>query len=80
MTEAEEYKAAFFRLFNRQNLETTYCYFDGHSARHKFLRDGWNYAIDQGWLRVETVELEQETFYKGYITDKGRKDILGETI
>jgi len=72
----EEYRQSFKRLFTGQNLDLTYCRFDGHTARNEFLRNGWNYAIDQGWLRVEEVELEQETFMKGFLTEKGRKEVL----
>jgi len=72
----EEYRQSFKRLFSGQNLETTYCHFDGHTARNEFLRNGWNYAVDQGWLRVQEVELEQETFFKGFLTEKGKQEVL----
>lgn len=73
----EEYRQSFKRCFQGQNLETAHVHFDGHTARNEFLRDGWNYAINQGWLRTEEVELEQETFIKGFLTDKGRYEVLG---
>lgn len=74
---AEEYRQSFRRLFQGQNLKDCYCRFDGQTARNQFLCEGWNYAIDQGWLRVITVELEQETFMKGFLTEKGQKEVLG---
>jgi hypothetical protein len=74
----EEYRQAFRRLFSNQNLETTYCHFDGNSARIDFYRNGWNYAIKQGWLRVEEVEWEQETYFKGYLTEKGKREVLDD--
>ncbi|TXH40435.1 MAG: hypothetical protein E6Q97_39655 [Desulfurellales bacterium] len=58
--------------FNR----TPFIHFDGHSARNPFLRAGWNLAVENGWLRVEAVELEQDTFMKGFLTDKGRQELL----
>ena len=75
MNDNEEHRQSFKRCFEGQNLETTYARYDGHTARNKFLRKGWNYAVDQGWLKVEEVELEQETFSKGFLTEKGRKDL-----
>lgn len=76
VAEEEEYRRAFKRVFEGQNLETTHVHFDGHAARSEFLRKGWNYAVDHGWFRVETVELEQDTFLKGYLTEKGKEEIL----
>jgi len=74
--EVQEYKNAFKRLFENKDPKSTHIHFDGHTARSRFLRDAWNYGVEQEWLRVETVELEQETFFKGYLTPKGIKHIL----
>lgn len=68
-----EYDAAIRRHFDTELAD--YIRMDGWDMRNQFLAGGWNYAIDQGWLRVVDVELEQETFMKGYLTDKGRKDL-----
>lgn len=67
----QDFKDSLTRAF-KDASPGVYLHFDGHSARTPFLRDCWNYAIDNGWLKVETIELEQETFMKGYLTDKGR--------
>lgn len=75
----EEYRLAFQRCFKDKNLETTYVRFDGWTARNEFLRRGWNYALNQEWLRIVDVELEQEFFYKGYLTEKGEKEVLNVT-
>lgn len=71
----EEHKDALRRCFNGQP-RTAYARMDGWIARdNPFIREGWNYAIEQGWLRVEDVELEQETFMKGFLTDNGYEDL-----
>lgn len=73
----EEYRQSFRRFFDGQDLDITYVHFDGHAARNEFLRDGWNFAIDKGWLRVvESTSDEQDNFLKGYLTEQGRKDVL----
>ena len=74
----EEYRQSFKRIFKDQNLNDTYIHFDGYTARNEFLRDGWNYAIEQGWLRVVNVDGDQETYMKGYLTEKGQKEVLIE--
>ena len=75
--EQEEYRQSFRRLFEGRNLSETYCRFDGHTARNSYLLQGWNFAIEQGWLKVVEVNLEQETFSKGYLTEKGQQEVLG---
>jgi len=79
MPPKEEYRQSFKRLFEGQNLETTYCLFDGHTARNTFLRRGWYFAIDQGWLDVVEIDSdEQWLWYKGFLTEKGKKEVLSE--
>ena len=71
----QEHKDALIRCFKDQP-RTTYARMDGWIMRDsRFIAEGWNYAIEQGWLRVEGVELEQETFMKGFLTDKGYEDL-----
>jgi hypothetical protein len=49
---------------------------DGQAARNPLLRGAWNLAVGNGWVRIQTVELEQETYMKGYLTSLG-KEALG---
>lgn len=71
----QEHKDALIRCFKGQP-RTAYARMDGWIMRdNPFITEGWNYAIKQGWLRVEDVELEQETFMKGFLTDKGYADL-----
>lgn len=73
----EEYRQSFKRAFEGQNLEETYIRIDGFDFRDsEFLRKSWEYGNRKEWLRVEIVELEQETFYKGYLTEKGKREVL----
>lgn len=74
---AIDLRASLVRVFQQTDAARgkPYIRFDGHSARSRFLCEGWNLAIDMGWITVETVELEQETFMKGFLTDKGKLEL-----
>jgi hypothetical protein len=48
---------------------------DGHAPRNPFRRENWNLAIDKGWIRTEEVKEEQWTTIKGYLTEKGRREL-----
>lgn len=50
-----------------------YLIMDGQGARSKFLRESWNYFVEEKLIRTESVEEEQDSFIKGYITDKGKQ-------
>lgn len=78
-SEQQEYLASFRRAFVDHRSESIL--FDGHEARNKFLRDGLNWAIDQGiiyhdeksdWLYSDS----QWTTLVYRLTDKGH-EILG---
>jgi len=73
----QELDEALARGFRDQNDET-YIHFDGHTARNEFLSAGWNRAIENGWLHIVSVNLEQETFMKGFLTPRGKKELLKE--
>ena len=60
---------------NGPQYSSVYIRFDGYEARNPFLSAAWNLAIAKGWIRVETIELEQETFMKGYLTELGAKEL-----
>ena len=47
--------------------------FDGWEAKNSFLRDGLNYGIDMGWLKVSSeVKESQYTAVNYCLTDKGK--------
>ena len=68
-----EYRATLKRAFIDKRAD--YIRMDGHEVRNKYLVDCWNWAIEQALLEVKEVELEQETFYKGYPTEKFKKSL-----
>jgi hypothetical protein len=68
-----EHRECLRRAFQGQDA-STYIRMDGHAARGAFLRENWNFALEQGWIRVEKVELEQEVFMKGFLTAKGKSN------
>ena len=71
----EDHKFTLRRAFT-SNPRTMWIRMDGWIARDcPFIVEGWNYAVEQGWLRVVDVELEQETYMKGFLTDKGYEDL-----
>jgi hypothetical protein len=70
----EEHIASLQRCFNHKGPDT-YIHMDGDIARNQYLKEGWNYALEQGWIKAETVESEQDTYLKGYLTEKGRKEL-----
>ncbi len=72
----EEYRQSLKRAFKEED-EDCYIVMDGHTARNEYLRESWNYYVDEGYIKTKNVELEQESFVKGYITDKGREWING---
>jgi hypothetical protein len=75
----EEYRQSMKRCFQGRDLGATYARMDGPTMRtNTYLTNAWNYAIDQEWIRVETVELEQETFLKGFITPKGIEEVFND--
>lgn len=70
----DEYKESLRRAF--WNRPYGYIIMDGHTYRSEFLRNCWNYAVDSGYFRVVEVNLEQDTYMKGYLTDKGKSELL----
>ena len=73
----QELDEALVRVF-RDQKDSTYIHFDGRTAQNEFLRAGWYRGLEKGWLEVESVELEQETFLKGFLTPRGKKELLKE--
>lgn len=72
----EEYRQTLKRAFKCLS-EYDYIVMDGQQSRNSYLRDSWNYFIDHKYISTKNVELEQESFIKGYITKKGRAWIGG---
>ena len=70
--EQKEFKGTLSRAFKDQD-ENVYIRMDGHAARNPYMGESWNFYVDNKYIRVVEVNLEQETFLKGYITKKGRK-------
>ncbi|MCK5613829.1 hypothetical protein KAR91_68830 [Candidatus Pacearchaeota archaeon] len=68
----EEYRQTLKRAFSSTD-EKYHIVMDGYQSRNSYLRKSWNYYLDNKYIKVETVELSQETFMKGYITAKGRE-------
>lgn len=54
----------------------TFIIFDGQTMRSDFLRAAWNLAIDRGWIESRPYDEEQYSAYHGYLTPKGRKELL----
>ncbi len=71
----EEYRQTLKRAFKGQPSDA-YILMDGRQAQGKYLRDSWNYYHENGYITTKNVELEQNSFIKGYITDKGKEWIL----
>lgn len=71
-----EFHASLVRLFEGQDLENCHIHMDGRQAQNRFLRECWNYAKEKKIIKTKTIELEQDTFMKGYLTEKG-KTLLG---
>ena len=57
------------------NFDDAYILMDGDIARDRVLRESWQYAVDNDWLRVVHINEEQYTAMKGYLTEKGRKEL-----
>ena len=53
--------------------EKCFIYFDWHSARNSFLRDGVNLGVERGWLKSEEFREEQCTYIEYRLTDKGKR-------
>ena len=66
----EEFRQTLLRAF--KGKEDMFIFMDGDSCRNEYLRESWSYYLTNKYIRVETVNLEQETFMKGYITQEGK--------
>lgn len=51
--------------------KNVYIMMDGQGVRSKFLNESWGYFVEEKLIRTESVEEEQDSFVKGYITEKG---------
>jgi hypothetical protein len=66
----------FIRIFKstfENSPDNSYIIFNGEDAVSEFRRNAWNYYVDNGLITAQEVELEQETYFEGYPTEKGKK-------
>jgi len=73
----KEFIGTLWKAFIKNKAD--YIRMDGYEARHKYLRDVWCFALDNGYIEPVDISLDQETFVKGYLTEKG-KNLLSNYV
>ncbi len=68
-----EFKESLVRVLKGEDSENCHIHMDGRQAQNKFLSECWNYAVDNRIIEVKTIDLDQDCFMKGYLTEHGKK-------
>jgi len=73
----EEYRQTLKRAFGGSE-PADYIHMDGRGAMNTYLRESWNYYVDNGFIKVNgSTQDEQDSFLTGRLTPKGKNWIMG---